>query len=179
MTVSMRRKWATAAGMAMFALSAAAQESEPAPTPAPQPETPAPAAATEPPPPPKAKTPLGDPPLHRWGGLTVAVEAWGPILSNKNYPIAIINDGIDTRILDLETDDSVREHWKVWYHLPKDMGSVRFEYYSMRHEGTSRVFDPGNFIYGELLASPVFAGMRDDGLADGFTAAATTKSREF
>jgi hypothetical protein len=177
MTVSIRTPWAAAVCTAMIALSAAAQE--PAPSPEPKPETPAPAAAAEAPPaPPKAKTPLGDPPLHRWGGLTVAVDVWGPSLSNQDYEIAIINAGSDTRIDELAMKDQTREHWKVWYHLPKDMGALRFEYDSMRHEGNVHVFDPGNFVYGELLAFPVFAGLNDDGLADGYSAAATTKTRE-
>jgi hypothetical protein len=164
----------------MIALSAAAQESEPpsAPPEEPKPEPTAPA-AEEPPPPLKPKSPLGDPPLHRWGGLTISVEAWGPELTNQDLDVAILNDGIDTRVLEMPTEASTRQHYKVWYHLPDNTGSIRFEYDSMRDEGDIEILDPGNFVYGELLAFPLLAGLNDDGLADGLRAVSETKTREF
>ena len=177
MTSSRRMRWVAIACTAMISLSAAAQEGQPPETP---PEEPKPApAAEEPPPPPKPKSPLGDPPLHRWGGLTLSGEVWGPELSNQDLDGTIINEGVDTRVLEMPTDASTRFHWRVWYHLPKDKGSIRFEYDSMRHEGDIEILDPGNFVYGELLAFPLFAGLGDDGLADGLQAISETKTREF
>ena len=180
MTSSTRMRWVAIACTAMIVLTAAAQESEPPATPPeePKPEPTAPA-GEEPPPPPKPKSPLGDPPLHRWGGLSVTAEAWGPELTNEDLDIAVLEDGLDTRVIEMPTDSSTRLHWKVWYHLPKDMGSIRFEYDSMRHEGDVELLDPGNFVYGEMLALPQFAGLNDDGLADGVQAVAEVKTREF
>ena len=173
-------RWVAIACTAMIALSAAAQESEPpaAPPEEPKPEPTAPA-AEEPPAPPKPKSPLGDPPLHRWGGLTISGDVWAPELSNEDFDVAIYNDGTDTRIISLPRDAATRQHWKVWYHLPNDRGSIRFEYDSMRHEGEASALDPGNFAYGELLALPLLAGLNDDGLADGVQGTAVNKTREF
>jgi len=177
MSLSTRRQWAAAVCAAMIALSASAQEPAPAGE-EPKPETPAPAAEA-PPAPPKPKTPLGDPPLHRWGGLTIAVDAWGPELANTNYDVAVINDGgTYPRVLSMPNDAPTRLHWRAWYHLPKDMGSIRFEYDSMRDEEDIEVFDTGNFAYFELLTVPGFGGLSDNGLVDGLAASSTTKTRE-
>ena len=176
MSLSIRRQWAAAACAAMIALSASAQETEPAEEP--KPETPAPAAEA-PPPPPKPKAPLGDPPVHRWGGLTLAVDVWGPELANEDYDVAVVNGGEFPRVLSMPSDAATRMHWKVWYHLPKDLGSLRFEYDSMRDEADMQIFDTGNFAYFELLTVPGFGGLSDDGLVDGVTASSTTKTREF
>jgi len=182
MSVSIRMRWVAAVCAVIVAASAFAQQSEPPSTPPeePKPDTPAPAAEA-PPPPPKPKSPLGDPPLHRWGGITIAVDVWGPELSNHDDAVAIFNDPalVSTRVIEMPADAKTREHWKAWYHLPKDMGSIRIEYDSMRHEGVAEVLDPGNFAYGELLAFPLFAGLQDDGLADGFAAESLVKTREF
>ncbi|HJQ98465.1 MAG TPA: hypothetical protein VJ826_09130 [Candidatus Polarisedimenticolaceae bacterium] len=179
MSLSIRRQWAAAVCAATIALSASAQETQPAPSSEePKPDTPPPAAEA-PPPPAKPKWPVGDPPLHRWGGLTIAVDAWGPELANENYDVAVFSSpGQYPRVLSMPSDASTRLHWKVWYHLPKDFGSLRFEYDSMRDESDLQVFDTGNFAYFELLTVPGFSGLSDDGLVDGFSAESTTKTRE-
>jgi hypothetical protein len=173
-------RWVVAVCGAVFAASAFAQQSEPPSPPPDEPKPEAPAPAAEPPPPPKPKSQLGDPPLHRWGGLTIAADAWSPMQANQDDEIAIFNDTLqNTRVLDMPSDATTREHIRVTYHLPKDMGSIRFEYDSMRHEAFAKIFDPGNFVYGELHVIPFFAGLRDDGLADGLDATSVNKTREF
>lgn len=105
MSVSIRMRWVAAVCGSIVAASAFAQ-SEPPATPPEEPKPPTPAPAAEPPAPPKPKSTLGDPPLHRWGGLTLAVDVWGPQLANRDDDVAIVNDGVSTRLIDTPADAS-------------------------------------------------------------------------
>lgn len=169
---------------ALLAGPVVALAQEPAPPPeAPKPTEPAPQAPATPAPEAKkhAKTawPIGDPPLHRWGGLTIAVSGWTPGIANSEDDIALQQGLRDIGPVSISPDEHIKEQVKVLYHLPKDKGAVRFVYDSMNFKDRRELFNPGNFVYGETLTYPFLAGVEDDGLADGIRANSLTKTREF
>jgi hypothetical protein len=150
------------------------------------PETPPPpsepqepvAEPTTPPPAPK-KLNYGDPPLHRWGGMTISVAAWDPSLVGANEEIATTYQfGIGSPIVEGSTP-TIRETAVGIYHLPKDLGSIGMSYDSMNQDDSYSHLSPGNFIYGETRGYPLNLGAFDDGFSDGVTAHLVRKTRDF
>jgi hypothetical protein len=121
-----------------------------------------------------------DPPLHRWGGITIALAGWSPSPVGAEDQIALVAPaGATPYPLSLESDSKIRESWLVAYHLPKDLGSIVLHYDSMNFSTQGNFLSPGQFIYFESQAFPAFRGAFDDGYADGVSADSTLKTREF
>jgi len=177
--------WAAAVlcGLAL-ALPVAAQEDAipkelpPAPS-TPETETPSPTEPETPPPAPKKKMDFGDPPLHRWGGITVSLAAWEPDLVGADEQItSTYFDGFAFPTMQGSTAH-IRETVGAAYHLPKDAGSIWMTYDSMHQSDGVEYLSPGLFIYGETRGYPGFLGAFDDGFADGVSTNVDRKTREF
>jgi hypothetical protein len=177
--------WAAAllCGLALT-LPVAAQQDEipkelpPAPD-TPSAETPAPAEATPATPPPKKKMDFGDPPLHRWGGMTVSLAAWEPDLIGADEEIATLYPNGNASPLMQGSSPHIRETAGAAYHLPGGIGSIWMTYDSMHMSDAVQYFSPGDFIYGETRAYPFATGVYDDGFADGVSTNLDRKTREF
>lgn len=165
------------------------KELPPAPsTPPAEPAEPAELALT--PPAPK-KIDFGDPALHRWGGITLSVAGWEPVLIGADEELATTYaDGIGSPLMEGSTAH-IRETVVAIYHLPKDAGSIGIQYDSMHQSDSVDYFSPGQFIYGETRAYPssvdpyvasilpLTIGVFDNGFADGVSADIVRKTREF
>ena len=178
-------KWAAAllCGM-VLALPVVAQEHAIPKELPPAPSTP-PAESAEPaepaptPPAPKKKMEFGDPPLHRWGGMTISVAAWEPSLVGADEELATTyQNGYGSPLMEGSTTH-IRETVGAIYHLPKDSGSIGLTYDSMHQSDSVDYFTPGQFIFGETRAYPIALGVFDDGFADGLGASLERKTREF
>lgn len=174
-------KWAVAllCGMAL-ALPVAAQDDASPKDPSPEPSSP-PDASAEPSPTPPApkKQDFGDPPTHRWGGMTISVAAWEPTLVGAEEELATTyQNGISHPLLEGSTAH-IRETVGVLYHLSKDLGSIGLSYDSIHQSDSARYLAPGEFIFGETRGYPDSLGAFDDGLADGVIAKLDRKTREF
>ena len=173
-------KWTAAllCGMAL-ALPVVAQEDAIPKEPPPPTETNPPAAEPAPtPPPPKANN-YGDPPLHRWGGWTISLAAWEPSLVGADEELATTYaDGIGYPIMG-GSSARIRETVAVIYHLPKNVGSIGGSYDSMYQDDAFDYLTPGQFVWGETRAAPLFPGAFDDGFADGVDATIVRKTRDF
>ena len=174
-------KWMAAVlcGMAL-ALPVVAQEDvipkETAPAPS---ETQPPAEEPAPTPPPPKADPYGIPPLHRWGGWTIAIGAWNPSLVGADEELATtFQNGVGHPQM-AGSSARIRENATVIYHLPKNVGSLGGSYDSMDQNDTFTYFTPAQFIWGETRAFPVVLGAFDDGFADGVSAAIIRKTRDF
>lgn len=68
---------------------------------------------------------------------------------------------------------------RVAYRLPDRHGSVSLDYFGHTDEILDSARNPGSFVYGETLVHPLFAGFRNDGLADGYDYEASTRTRDW
>ena len=127
----------------------------------------------------KKKMEFGDPPLHRWGGMTIVLAAWEPQLIGADEELATTYpNGVANPLMEGSTPH-IRETVGAIYHLPSDAGSIGMTYDSMDQNDTVDYLSPGQFIFGETRAYPYAAGAFDDGFADGVTATLSRKTREF
>ena len=134
--------WAMALffGLAL-ALPLAAQEDAtpkelpPAPStpPAETPDTDELSAAPVETPSPKRKLEFGDPPLHRWGAITIAIAGWEPNLVGADEQVASTYVGGYENPLMQGNEPHIRQTVMAAYHLPKDAGSIVMSYDSMNH----------------------------------------------
>jgi hypothetical protein len=175
-------KWSAAllCGMAL-ALPVGAQEDAipKEPPPATEPQEPAAEPAPAPAPPARKQANVADPPLHRWGGITLSVAAWQPALIGADEELAwTFPGGVGTPLMAGSTTRT-RETAVGIYHLPKDLGSIGASYDSMDHDDSFSYVTPGQFGFFESRAFPAFRGAFDDGMADAVTADIVRKTREF
>jgi hypothetical protein len=68
---------------------------------------------------------------------------------------------------------------EVTYFFPHDAGAMVAHYDAMYHDDSFSFLTPGVFNFSETRAYPELLGAFDDGLADGVTASALRKTREF
>ncbi|HUC43927.1 MAG TPA: hypothetical protein VMR65_07815 [Candidatus Sulfotelmatobacter sp.] len=157
-------------------LSAQDTPTTPAPT---EPETVTTKPAAEKP---KQKSALEEPPLHRWGAMDWTLGAWKADLRGSTYAVGTVFQGTafsNNAVINAPADPVLRGMVKVVWYLPKSMGQLQFHYDAFRNTTRYSVLDPGNFIYGETQVLPEFAGVANDGRADGLAADALTKTRRF
>jgi hypothetical protein len=129
--------------------------------------------------PPPEKKGIEDPPLHRWGGWTVAASAWKPTLIGADEELALAEQN-GTPVPLLQTGGSgIKETAEVIYHLPHDIGSIAGRYDAMSTDDAVHYFTPGQFDFLESRPYPLALGAFDDGTADGVASQAMRRSREF
>lgn len=98
-------------GMALALPVMAQEDTIPKDTPPPTSEPKEPVAEPTTPPPAPKKVNYGDPPLHRWGGMTLAVAGWEPGLVGANEEIATTYQfGIGSPIVEGSTP-RIRSRW--------------------------------------------------------------------
>ena len=130
----------------------------------------------------QASASYAEPPIHRWGGLAVSFAAWNPSLYGANYGVAaqvIPGEVGRVQVLDVPHKSLIRNALAATWILPHAIGGVRFSYDSIHNRSDLERLTPGMFDYYETAVLGTFAGVGDDGLADGFRASTITKSRIF
>ena len=114
----------------------------------------------------------------RIGNFFVNVESWVAQPTGLQYVSATETDPTDplqTQLLELDHSTENNARYQLEWQLPSDFGTVRFTTYSHDDDEAMQMFDPSNFIFGEVLNHPLLAGVNNDGLADGFASRARTK----
>jgi hypothetical protein len=88
------------------------------------------------------------------------------------------NSPLSTQLLNYNTGTQGENRARVGYVLSKNIGTIIGTWY--KHDDGYNIVDsrPGEFVFGEILAHPLFAGYRNDGLADAYEAAAQTTLSE-
>ena len=112
-----------------------------------------------------------------WGKLIVEFGTWIAEPGGLGDNVATITDptnAFNDTIVGFVHRASVEDYVRFGAELAGNRGRVLVTWYA--HESTSlmNLRDPGNFIFGELLAFPVFAGLSNDGLADALDASIST-----
>lgn len=134
-----------------------------------------------------APTPEGAPAAEEKPRTEREVRWFGEVASWASQPVGLDyvpaarrdpDDPFATGVLGVSHGTDLDLRVRAGYVLPGDLGRVLVTYWSQRARGALEGFDPSQFVFGETLALPVFAGFRDDGLADGFRAASLTKMRD-
>jgi len=116
-----------------------------------------------------------------WGKLIVEFGTWiaepgglGENVVSVIDPSNIFNDTLVGFTYGTEAEDYTR----FGAELAGNRGRLLFTWFA--HDGASQLNmrDPGNFIFGELLALPAFAGLSNDGLADAVDASTVNQLRD-
>lgn len=125
----------------------------------------------------------GEPSKTQFWGLQASVQYWIVQPVGADYPVALQYDADDLgatawlRSVRFGTDNSYR--WRVGYDLGEDRGDIVVTYWSYAVDQELAEFRPGSFVFGELLAFPVEAGIFETGRADAFIAETRTATRDF
>jgi hypothetical protein len=134
-----------------------------------------------PPPPAPADAPATEEEDVR-GKIIVQLGVWAAQPQGLEYRPATVNrptnlGGAD--IVELEHDTTTGGRFRAGYRFGHDVGALILTYFSHSDQVTAEEFTNGEFIWGELLAHPLFAGYENNGLGDGYQAGAETKLRDF
>jgi hypothetical protein len=179
--MSVKRWWVAALCGAALAWPAAAQETGTEPKPADSETAPkeAPDKAKD-----EAKPKRGfeEPPLHRWGGLSLTAFVWNPSLGGGDEAVATRFNGTARGLnagLTVSNTPPLSDGYRATWTLPHQIGAIEFAYDAIKNTSPLERLEPGTFDFGELLVLQTFAGVADNGYADGFRAEAVTKSRRF
>jgi hypothetical protein len=117
----------------------------------------------------------------RFGAAFAAVELWVSQASGLDYfPATQINplDPYDVELLSPAYSTESRLRYRGGYKLHKNRGALVITWYSHEEKTALNGVSPGDFIYGELLPAPTFAGFANDGMADAFDAHTKTLLRD-
>ncbi len=117
------------------------------------------------------------------GRLIFGVEGWIAQPAGLGYSPATeeavaTGIGIESRRLTMNHGTNSKLRYQVGYRLPGNWGKVVYSSYNHNDEGSLNRFDPGAFRFGESLTFTEFAGVNNDGLADGFTSSNSTRLRD-
>jgi hypothetical protein len=107
-----------------------------------------------------------------WIAQTAGVE-FDPVTISET------DDPFDTRLVGMEHGTETRFRYRAGYEFRSNIGAIIATWYT--HEENLAVQDlrPGQYVFGEILAYPLFAGYLNDGLSDGYSADGRTVLRDF
>jgi len=117
----------------------------------------------------------------RFGATFAEVEMWVAQASGLDYfPATQINplDPTDVELLSPSYSTESRLRYRGGYKLHRNRGDLVITWYSHKERTELIGVSPGDFIYGELLPEPTFAGFGNDGLADAFSSNTRTWLRD-
>ena len=114
-------------------------------------------------------------------GVFAEVTAWFAQPSGLGLtPATETGDGTgaDTHPLSVDLGTANRMRTRIGYRLPHGLGEFVLTWFAHEDTRTFERLSPSDFVYGEILAHPVFAGTFDDGLADGFSSDILVRMRD-
>jgi hypothetical protein len=105
------------------------------------------------------------------GEFFVSVEDWFVLPGNTDYQIATILPSdpyvSESPVISIPFSYDTSLRYKIGWKFKDNLGSIAFVYWSFDADEQIMRTDPGNFVFTENLAFPLYAGAYDDGLADG------------
>ena len=116
------------------------------------------------------------------GQIYAEVGVWISQAAGLEYEPATVSntvDPFDTLIVSTEHGTETRFRYRGGYELRSNLGALIFTWYSHEEEVDQGEVRPGQYVFGEIMAHPLFAGFNNDGLADGYQADARTVLRDF
>jgi hypothetical protein len=116
------------------------------------------------------------------GQLFVEVGVWISQPAGLEYEPATVSnttDPFDTLIVSTDHSTETRFRYRGGYEFRSNLGALIFTWYSHEEVVGKGEIRPGEYVFGEIMAHPLFAGFNNDGLADGYQADARTVLRDF
>jgi len=116
------------------------------------------------------------------GQIYLEVGVWIAQAAGLEYEpatISVTNDPFDTELVSTEHGTETRFRYRGGYELRSNLGAIVFTWFSHEEEVGQFESRPGQYVFGEVLAHPLYAGLDNDGLADGYEANARTVLRDF
>lgn len=104
--------------------------------------------------------------LGTWVAQPAGLEYAPATRHDPNNPLA-------TELLEIGFGTETEGRYRVGFHLPAERGTVTGTYYAHSTAGTLGARAPGQYVFGETLAHPFFAGVNNDQRADAFNAASS------
>jgi hypothetical protein len=117
----------------------------------------------------------------RLGNIYIDFEQWVAQPTGLDYfPATLIdpNSPFSSEILAVPHGTDGAPRYRLDYAMPSEIGNLVFTVYTHEDRAALTRFSPAEFIYGETLTQPLFAGVNNDDLADGFASATYTKLRD-
>ncbi len=93
-------------------------------------------------------------------------------------PAIAYQNGVEALILEMPFESETPPRWRFAWEIPDGLGEIIGTYFGYTQEQSLTASAPGQYVYGEIEAFPLYAGAFDNGLADGFAAQARTQVRE-
>lgn len=109
-------------------------------------------------------------------GMWVAQPAG---LEYQAASLADPDDPFNTRVLNPTHGTEGEMRYRGGYELSRNVGGLILTYYAQEELTSTSLLRPSEFVYGELLAHPLYAGYANNGLADGFDQETDTLLRDF
>ena len=116
-----------------------------------------------------------------WGKIVIELGAWAAQPDGLGYHPATLNnpqDAFDTTLLSPEHEANPSGYYRVGFELSRNVGALIGTWFATEDDAAMSPRQPGDFVYGEVLAHPLYAGYQNDGLADGFDFTANTTLRD-
>jgi len=119
---------------------------------------------------------------NRLGNFFFSYETWVAQPVGLGYHPATVNDTetfFSSQALNIEhgTNDTAR--YELEYQLPSNSGSFSLSLFDHEDSEDLSRFDPANFIFGQTMSFPLYAGVNNDGLADAFISSSGTTLRDW
>ena len=114
---------------------------------------------------------------ERWGQLIVELGTWVAEPGGLGDNVASVidpTDPFDDTVFGFSRGTATQAYTRFGAELAGNRGRLLITWYGHDDETTLSARDPGNFIFGQLLAHPLYAGLSNDGLADAFAATSGT-----
>jgi hypothetical protein len=130
---------------------------------------------------PEAEPDAAEENADRPGRFLAQIETWIAQPSGLQYVPATFNDPTDpfsTDVAGMKHGTSAESRGVLGYDFKDDIGRFTLAFYSHADRAGFSATDPSLFVLGESLVHPAFAGVFDDGTADGAVAGAITEIRD-
>jgi len=108
-----------------------------------------------------------------WIAQPTGTEFFPATVTDRDNPF-------DAELLGMSFGTETEGRFRLGWVFGKSHGGIMATYYGHSpEESTLSRRSPGEFVYGQILSHPLFAGYRNDGLSDAFDATATIQLRDF
>jgi hypothetical protein len=114
--------------------------------------------------------------------LMAQIEIWAAQPAGLDFtPATRINpdNPFDTQLHTFDWESEAAARYRAGFELPGNYGAVILTWFAQRQESTLAASSPGQFVFGETMAHPLYAGFSNDGLADAYSADAAAVLRDF
>jgi hypothetical protein len=116
-----------------------------------------------------------------FGRFYVEANLWMAQPTGTEYTPTVVNNPArpyDSYVPEVPYRTVSRLQGRFAWIISDDIGEIVGTYYSQTQRSDQMGSSPGNYIFGESQASPLFAGVWNDGLADAYDTATRTELRD-